>query len=110
MQLCARQTDGSSLRAHLLAEARATGQPDARLLSRVPVGGETLWQTFAELAAARPAGLAAGAIPHSEIDAWQRLYGVRLSAWEVDTLKAMDSAALGAMSAATPTPTPKGKS
>lgn len=102
MQLCARQGDGSSLRDHLQAEARATGQPDARLLARPPAEGAALWDAFAELGAARPAGLSAGAIPHSEIEAWQRLYGVRLSGWEVDTIKAMDRAALQAMADAAP--------
>lgn len=113
MQLNARQADGSPLRAHLQAEARATGEPDARLLARPPLGVTALWECFTELAATRPIGMAAGAIPHTEIEAWQRLHGVRLSPWEVDTLKAMDHAALAAMAASAPKPknlpNPKGK-
>lgn len=109
MQLCVRQSDGSTLRAHLQAEARATGEPDSRLLTRVPEEAEALYEAFTDLAAARPMGMAAGAIPHTEIEAWQRLSGVCLSPWEVDTIKAMDRAALGAMAAAAPK-TPKGHS
>ena len=109
MQLSARQADGSPLRAHLQAEARATGQPDDRLLMQVPREGAALWDAFTDLAAARPMGMAAGAIPHSEIEAWQRLYATRLTGWEVDTLKAMDRAALAAMTAAQSNHNTKGK-
>lgn len=111
MKLGARQADGSTLRAHLQAEARVTGEPDPRLLVRPPLGGEQLWAAFSALAAARPMGMAAGAVPMSEIAAWQALHGVRLSPWEVETLIAMDHAALAAMAANAPKPqpTPKGK-
>jgi hypothetical protein len=39
--------------------------------------------------------MGASGIPSRELLAWQQLQGVRLSAWEVDTLRAMDQAALG---------------
>jgi hypothetical protein len=35
-----------------------------------------------------------GAIPPSELEAWQRLCGVRLSPWEVETVYELDRLAL----------------
>ena len=94
MQLAAAQPDGSTLRAHLQAAAAAGARVDARLLSRPPREALALWGAFLDLSAARPMGMTAGAIPPSEVLAWQQLHGVRLSAWEVETLGAMDRAVL----------------
>lgn len=94
MQLAARQQDGSTLRQHLQAAAETGARPDPRLMSRVPRAVLALWDAFLTLHSARPAGMVAGAIPSSELLAWQQLQGVQLSAWEVDTLRAMDQAAL----------------
>jgi hypothetical protein len=38
--------------------------------------------------------LAPSAITPADMLAWQQLHGVRFTAWEVDTLQAMDRAAL----------------
>jgi hypothetical protein len=100
VQLNARQADGASLRAHLQAAARVEGEADPRLSARVPEAGTALWDAFNELNASRPVGMGPGAILHSEILAWQALHRVRLTGWEVDTLKAMDHAALAAMAEA----------
>ena len=100
MHLLKRQPDGNTLHQHLLAAAEATGRPEPALLKRVPRAASALWEAFCELAASRPAGMAPAAIPGTEIEAWQRLSGVQLSGWEVDTLRAMDRAALAAMSEA----------
>lgn len=94
MQLNARQPDGSTLREHLLAAARSTGQVDERLNLRCPPEGRSLVQVWSELAASRPSGLGLSGIPPSEIVAWQKLHRVRLSPWEVQTLHEMDAAAL----------------
>ena len=90
MRLSETQSDGSTLRDHLLAAARA-GHAVELLERRAPAGTSPLWDAFASLASARQNG---AAIPASEIDAWQRIHGVRLTPWEVDTLVAMDRACI----------------
>ncbi|MBX3634050.1 MAG: hypothetical protein KF683_01405 [Rubrivivax sp.] len=100
MQLLRRQPDGSTLLQHLQRAAELTGQPDPRLQRRVPPAGAALWDAFCELAAARPAAMGAGAVPMTEVLAWQQLHGVRLTPWEVGTLLAMDRAALAAIAPA----------
>lgn len=112
MQLSQRQSDGQPLRVHLQAEARATGQPHPLLAARVPLPGQGLWDVYCDIASSRPAGLGPSVVPCSEYVAWQAITGVRLSPWEVDTLRAMDRAAVAALAEAKPTPpkpTPKGK-
>ena len=95
MRLALRQPDGSTLRDHLQAAATATGRPDEQLSARVPPDGSALWAAFVDLSAARPVGMGgAGAVPPSEVLAWQQLQGLRLSPWEIDTLGAMDRASL----------------
>jgi hypothetical protein len=98
MQLSQRQPTGGTLRQHLQAAAAATGRADPRLLQTVPDGVSALWETYCELSTMRPAGMGVSAIPGAEYESWQRLSGVQLTPWEVDTLKAMDRAALGAWS------------
>jgi hypothetical protein len=93
MRLAARLPDGSTLRQHL----QAAGATDPRLTAMPPAGCDGIWRAFCDLNAARPVGMGAGAVPPSEIDAWQRLHGVRLSPWEVETLMLMDRAALAVM-------------
>jgi hypothetical protein len=98
MQLGARLKDGSTLRDHLQAAVRQGALPDPRLLERLPEHGAALWDAFAALSTSRPAGMGgASAVPPSEIAAWQQLHGVRLTGWEIDTLCAMDRAALAVM-------------
>ena len=94
MQLAARQPDGSTLRDHLQAAADSGARRDPRLTLSPPREGAALWDAFASLHASRPVGMVPCAIPPSEYVAWQQLHGVRLTAWEADTLQAMDRAAL----------------
>jgi hypothetical protein len=108
MQLSRRQADGTPLRAHLQAEARATGKPDPLLLAQVPAAGAALWEAYCELSAMRPSGMGPCAIPGLEYELWQRHGGVRLTPWEIDTLKAMDRAALAAVADAAPKAGQKG--
>lgn len=91
MQLLARQPDGSTLRDHLVA----ANADDERLARPCPKAGASLWAAFVDLSGSRPAGMnGMAAIPPTEIDAWCRLHGVRLSSWEVETLQMMDRAAV----------------
>ena len=104
MQLGQRQPDGNTLRDHLQAVARSTGQADPRLTVRLLPCLTGLWDAYCELSAMRPSGMGASAIPGAEYESWQRLSGVQLTPWEVDTLKAMDRAALSAMAEVKPKP------
>lgn len=94
MQLCQRQTDGAPLREHLLAEARMTGETSPLLRAELPAWAGGLWQAYTELADERQAGMGPCGIQGTQILAWQRLAGVRLTPWEVDTLRAVDRAVL----------------
>ncbi len=97
MQLQHKQADGKPLRDHLLAAAAAGGGLHPLLAEQPPRCVAWLWNTHCELTAARPAGLAGDRpTPPSEVLAWQTLQGLRLSPWDVDTLAAMDRAALHA--------------
>lgn len=104
MQLSKRQPDGDTLRGFLQWRAAASGHADPRLTARVPQGLTGLWDAYVELSAMRPAGMGASCIPGTEYESWQRLNGIRLTPWEVDTLKAMDRAALAASADAAATP------
>ena len=100
MQLLRRQPDGQPLRAHLLAGAAATGVADPRLSRRPPAPGLALWDAWCQLASSRPPSMGEpAAVPLSEIVAWQALNGIRLTHWELDTLVAMDRAAVAALAA-----------
>jgi hypothetical protein len=85
MSLAALQTDGATLRDHLLA----AGAADQRLVAQPPRGTESLWHVVVALSAQRTEPVAT---PASEIDAWQRLHGVTLSPWEAETVQAADRA------------------
>ena len=95
MQLLQRQPDGKPLRDHLLAAAKNGAALDPCVLAQPPAGTELLWHTYCELTAARPGGMAGDKpVPPSEVQAWCAGRRVRLSPWDLDTLAAMDSAAL----------------
>ena len=50
-----------------------------------------VWMAFLELDAARGAnGFGPNPLSYTEIDAWARLTGARLSAWEVSLLRDID--------------------
>lgn len=93
MQLDKREEDGSTLRAHLVA----SGARDQRLSSTPPAACRALWQAYCALNSCRPASMGGlVCVPPSEIIAWQQLHGVQLNPWEVETLMAMDRAAVAA--------------
>jgi hypothetical protein len=85
------------LREHLQAMA-AHGRVDP-LLEPVPIPPEVrpLWDVFVTLAACRRSGgMGASALCLADIDAWCRLVGATLTPWELETLIAVDAAALAA--------------
>jgi hypothetical protein len=97
MQLDKGQADGQTLRAHLVAAAQKSGNADPRLTLRAPRAGAELWRLYGELNACRPPSMGGVVcVPPSEILAWQQLHGVALTPWEVETLMAMDRAAVAA--------------
>jgi hypothetical protein len=88
--------DGASKRDHLLAASKFTGELDPQLaeaLQQLPSLVRPIWQAFEALCGTRHDG---APIALTEIEAWQRLNGVPLTPWEVETLLAMDQAALSA--------------
>jgi hypothetical protein len=63
-------------------------------LPEVPACVSGLHAAWHQLAAARQSGLGRNLLSWSEIAAWQQIMGVRLNPWEVETISAMDRAAL----------------
>lgn len=101
MQLAQRQRDGRPLRDHLLAAKRQGHAHPLLQAQPLPPGGAQLWALLQELCSSRQQGMS-GAIglQRTEVESWQRLYGVRLTPWELDTLFAMDGAMRNAAAAA----------
>lgn len=97
MRLAERLPDGSSLRDHLAAAAAHNKRGDPRLAATPPRGVEHLWLAFLDLHGSRQSGFGAAAIAPSEVAAWCALRGVRLTAWEVETLTAVDRAVVAVM-------------
>lgn len=83
------------MRAHLQQLAANTGRTDTRLSLTCPPGCLSVWSAFIQLSRTRPQGMEAGGITFAEIEAWQRLTGVALSPWELDTLVELDARLLG---------------
>lgn len=97
MRLAERLPDGSSLRDHLTTAAAHNKRRDPRLAATPPRGVEHLWFAFLDMHGARASGFGAAAIAPSEVVAWCALHGVRLTAWEVETLTAVDRAVVAVM-------------
>lgn len=88
--------DGNTEREHLLAMERQTGRSAPELqLPELPDGCHLIWNTFLELHNARASsGMGPSAIGWQDLLAWQRVRGVQLTTWEIDTLMAIDTLAL----------------
>lgn len=56
----------------------------------LPVSLRYLWSAFIRLSDRRPVGMNVGLIPWSEIDAFQRVSGFRLTPWEVELIEMLD--------------------
>ncbi len=63
----------------------------------VPPAVRDLWHTYMQLAASRRTGMGMSPLALTDIEAWQRLNGVRLTPWELDTLIDLDAAAMAAL-------------
>lgn len=63
----------------------------------MPPEARELWDTFQSLSRSRRSGMSAQAFTLVDMQAWSALHGVRLTAWELDTLQLMDAAALAAV-------------
>lgn len=88
------QGDGATLREHYEAVAERTGRTIAELagLPELPDGCEWLWRDFMALNVARGSnGFSPARLTWSDIDAYQRVNGIRFSAWEVQTIRRLDS-------------------
>lgn len=93
MQLAARAENGATARDHMAAAADRSGIPNALLGSPdIPPEAAGVWDAYWSLAGSRRSGMSMHALALTDIEAWTRLYGVRLTGWELDTLKAMDDA------------------
>lgn len=87
-----------ALREHLLAHRRMTGDGHPLMddAPPLPTGCGPLWRDFMEMHNARSWGMGGpGSLTFVELDAWQRVRGVRLEAWEIAAVKAADRAYLG---------------
>lgn len=60
---------------------------------RCPAGCEALWRAFRDLSASRAnSGFGPLRITFTEIDAFQRVTGLRLKPWEVEAIRRADRA------------------
>ena len=73
--------------------AANTGKRDPRLTIDWPRAGRAVWDVFRRLG--RPKSMdGAEPITFQEIDAYQRVTGVRLTPWELDVIESFDAVAL----------------
>ncbi len=87
--------DGITLREHYQGLAERTGRSFAEIanLPEVPPGCEWLWRDFSALSAARGStGFGPSRISWAEIDAYQRMRGLRFEQWELDAITRADMA------------------
>lgn len=94
-------TGGITQREHLLQVCKQTGKTPEELgfilpePPEPPTEGLHLWHWFLELSGARTSnGFGPNPISWNEIDAFNRLNGLRLTPWEAETLRRMDMAYL----------------
>lgn len=92
-ELSVREGDGAPLRTHLQRLAVNTGKVDPRLLVECPAAGTFIWNAFKTMTRTYTMG-GPGPISMVEIEAWQRVNGMRLTTWELDMIHAFDSVAL----------------
>lgn len=92
-ELSKSQDDGLPLRAHLENYQRQTGKVHPMLVDppKLPRGCLQLWADFLELHDSRGStGWGAARITFADIDAWQRVRGVKLDQWETDLIRKTD--------------------
>lgn len=89
--------DGATVRQHLEAIQRQTGfTPDALAFAPpLPEGLEPLWHDFWALHSGRGnSGFGPAQITFADIDAYQRVTGVRFQPWQLDAIRRADGAYL----------------
>lgn len=65
----------------------------------MPAGAQYLWDIFARLSRRRGStGFGPAALTWLDMDAFQRVAGVRLQQWEVEVIEMLDDLWLGALS------------
>lgn len=82
------------------AVERMTGQTPQRLIDAlpVPVGCIQLWADFLDMHGCRGSnGFGPSRITFMDIDAWQRVNGARLTAWELESIRRADNAYLASL-------------
>lgn len=92
--LNARQSDGQTLRQHLEAVEKMTGEIPAMLKDRpvLPAECRPTWAAFCALSNRRQSGInGPSPINWLEIDAYQRVTGDTLRPWQVDAITRLDS-------------------
>lgn len=83
------------MRQHLMAAWNATGEMPQRLefAPVLPEGAEHAWSGFLALHSTRGNnGFGPSPISYADIDAYQRVSGDRLLAWEIDAIRRADHA------------------
>lgn len=91
------EVDGKSLRDHLESWGRQMGQVHPMLANAqsLPAGCDQLWADFMALHNSRSfTGFGPARITFTDIDAFQRVQGVRLPAWQIDAIRRADNAYL----------------
>ena len=95
MELGARQPDGATLRTHLQRAYQNTGRADPLLDAEgVPTEMRPLWEAYLTLSATRRTGMGLSPLALVDIEAWQRMTGIRFTPWELETLIQLDAACL----------------
>lgn len=80
-----------------MAVWQKTGREPQKLADapRLPDGCEQLWSDFADLHGCRGStGFGPMRITFGDLDAWQRVQGVRLPAWQIAAIRGADNAYL----------------
>lgn len=98
----ARQVDGATLRDHLLIAAKQLGYMPDELRNAPPLPPlmETHWKWFSDLHLRRSSnGYGPNPISFTELEAWSRLRGIPLTAFDVDTIMLLDTVYFAHLSA-----------
>jgi hypothetical protein len=104
-ELAAPGDDGVAAIEHLRAVEERTGVTPKALLDAPPCpeGCEELWRAFGELHACRGSnGFGPNRITYTDLDAFQRVTGVRLARWELAAIRRADRAYLSDWAARQP--------
>ncbi len=94
-ELAKRQDDGMTLRDHLKAYEQQTGKVHPEMANRaaLPSACQQVFSDFTELHCARGStGFGPARITFVDIDAWERVNGLKLDAWEIEAIRAGDDA------------------